>query len=247
MLMALAQSCDDTGTSGDLDNEHEINALFSHDATSGKLTVYVEVWRDGEPFVGATVTLDTIKSVPSAGEGKFATAFNRSEFGDTVQLDVRSVLDAFNFRALVAIPDSFSLDIGALPGGVVRSSTENVKLVWSQSRLEDGYLVVVDPPNTANPSVGYSRVIPPTEYVVEGQLLVATIPNTAFRDSQGVFQPGDYEVWLAAFRGSPINYPILPFALPDEFGENVNRVGVTGSIGAIYIPEKRVLSAVTGD
>lgn len=255
VLSCSVLSCGDTSTKGEVTDKYVINGVLSREAASNKVFATVNMTQNSLPFTAAIVsieapTADSALPVYLVGDaaGRFYKQFQPSSLRDTSYVKVKAAVGTFQFSFPLSVPDTFSFATSGLPNNQVKSSTQQVKILWTHSDWADGYFVVVAPASSGNNAVGYTRVLHSNEYVSEGQYLMATIPNTAFRTTQGEFQTGEYNIWVVAFHDSPITYSGLPFSLPSEFTQNVNITGggITGQIGAMYIAQKTIVTAVAG-
>jgi hypothetical protein len=115
---------------------------------------------------------------------------------------------------------------------------------WRAPRFADGYIIIVKPALTSNQAVGFKAILRPGGYGEDPPYLTTLIPRETFRNTQGEFQPGAFNVWIAAYADSPINIAGLPFVLPVGFAPNLDRAGVTGQVGGLFIGKVVVLTAV---
>lgn len=253
-LLLSILSCGDTSTKGTVNVKYVINGVLSSDAQQNTVYASANMTRNSLPFTTAIVSIaappgDSADPLYLVGDGSgtFTKQFSPNLLHNTSFLKVEEIGSLVPFSFSLSVPDTFSFATSGLANDQVRSS-QDVKLLWTHSTGEDGYFIVVKPSAAASGAVGYSRVLHPLDYSSEGQYLMAMIPNTAFRTTQGNFTTGDYGVWVVAFHDSPIAYTGLPFTLPSEFVPNINRSGggITGQIGAMYIPTKTVITAVAG-
>ena len=252
----IITSCGDTGTNGEVENSWTVNAVLSTDANSGETDAFLALTKDNAPHTASTVTLeatpgDTIPATPpisliGVGDGTYRKTFLPAALRDTTNIKVKSLVDQFQFSFQLSVPDSFSAAIIDLPDNRVLSSTQQVQVRWTTSKFAEGYFVVVQPVSTSNTAVGHKRILRPGDYTQDPPYSSAMIPLETFRNSQGTFQPGAYSVWIAAYHDNPINDEDLPFILPVGFVANVDRVGVTGQIGAVFIAKVLALTAVAG-
>lgn len=242
LISLLVVSCGDTGPSGTVNNRHTINAVVARDAALSTLTAYVEVFRNDEPFPTVATRLfstglDTV-SISSRGDGTFLSSVAPHLIRDTVFLQVLSVLDQFSFQQMIIIPDTFTVQITS-PGSKILRGLGTVNIVWSPAKYASGYIIVVKPTNPASTAKGYVAF-------ASQQATAGAIPASAcaFCDINDNLVVGDYEIYVAAYQGSPIDYPGAKFDMLN-FAANVNRAGVTGKTGAISISRKDVLTVET--
>ncbi|GEM_PF-1847036 len=251
MTAVLVVSCGDTGTSGEVGVKWTVNALLSRDANTGEANVYLALTRNGTAYSAALVDLvapdvdsaDTVV-VTGAGDGTYRKAFSPALLRDTTYLKIESLLDQFQFSYMFTLPESLGIEVVDLPDNRVVSSTQQVQVRWQAPKYAEGYLLVVEPALSTNTAVGYSAILGSGDYVEDPPYLTTMIPQETFRNTQGEFQPGVYNVWISAYMDSPINTTDLPFTLPVGFAPNVNRAGVTGQAGALFIGKVMTLTAV---
>jgi hypothetical protein len=251
MTTALIVSCGDTGTSGDVKTKWTVNAVVAHDANVGQAHAYLALTRDGTAYSAALVTLqapsadsaDTI-SLAGAGDGTYRVTFSPRQLRDTTYIKVESLLDQFQFSYQLSLPESLGIEVVDLPNNLVLASTQQVQLRWQAPKFAKGYILVVQPALSSNLAVGYKKILGSSDYTQDPPYLTTLIPRETFRNTQGVFQPGAFNVWIAAYADSPINTNELPFVLPVGFASNLNRAGVTGQVGGLFIGKKVVLTAV---
>jgi hypothetical protein len=244
-------SCGDTGTDGEVDVKWVVNASVSRDANTGQAGSYLSLTRDGVAYTAALVKLtapagdsaDTI-SLMGGGDGTYRLTFTPQQLRDTTNITVKSLLDQFQFSFQLSVPESLGLEVVGLPDFKVLSSTQQVQVRWIAPKYAEGYILVVQPASTSSSAVGYKRILTPGEYGQDPPYSTALIPNTAFRSTQSEFQAGVYNVWIAAYHDSPINTNQIPFTLPSGFTRNVDRTGITGQIGALFIGRVVNLTAV---
>ncbi len=251
VTMFTLVSCGDTGTKGTVTNNWVIDGLIVRDANVSQASGFASLVRNNQALTAALVTIEapTADSAPSislggVGDGTFRQSFSPSALRDTSMLKVRSLVDEFQFSFQTSVPDTFSATVIGLTGGVVRSTTDNVQIRWNPAAFADGYLIVVTPVSSNNHAIGYSKILVGADYISDPPYLSTLIPREKFRDTQGQFQAGDYDVWIAAYHDEPIDNSVLPFTLPTGFARNVNRTGVTGQIGALSISSMILLTAV---
>jgi hypothetical protein len=251
LTTALAVSCGDTGTNGEVAVKWTLNALLSHDANTGAVNAYLALTRNGTAYSAAIVSLvapaadsaDTI-SLLGGGDGTYRKTFSPGLLYDTTYFKVESLLDQFQFSYLLTLPESLGVEVVDLPDNRVLASTQDVQVRWQAPRYAKGYILVVQPALSSNPAIGYKKILGSSDYTEDPPYLSTLIPREAFRNTQGEFQPGSFNVWIAAYTDSPFNITELPFILPAGFAPNLNRAGVTGQVGGLFIGKKVVLTAV---
>lgn len=233
-------SCGDTSTGGTTKNNWTINILLARNGETGSVNVYAEIFKDSAAFVSAILKVDN-QSVQSLGNGRYTANLDPALLSDTSLISITTPLDPFQFQQLVVVPDTFSFDFEQLPNNQVFSSTNIVNVRWTASDFENvpgGYFIVTEPASSLNSAVGSFNLFSGTQ---------GTIPLDAFRDSQGNYKTGTYNVWVVSRIEQPIASPYIPFTIPDGvFIENIDRVGVTGQYGAIYISPRKTITAVAG-
>ncbi len=240
----LIGSCGDTTPTGEVTDTHVIRFVHALLAEDSRIHSYLTITRNDEPFNLAAIGLyngtDTsaIEVMDRDSDlGTYSASFNDFELDTTLLLrtEINSPTDQFNFSYLLNVPDTFSFAAPGLPDDIVRSSGGAVRLEWTGSRKAHGYFVVIEPADAGNQAAGYNAL-------VSSQTTSVSVPISAFHDNLG-FRDGLYNVWVAAYHDNPVDSPALPFTLPDGFTPNIDRVGVTGQAGAIYVAEKLVLTA----
>jgi hypothetical protein len=251
MVTALVVSCGDTGTSGEVEIKWTVNAMLSYEADAGETSAYLALTRDGAAYSAALVTLEAPASdsvdaisLSGAGDGTYHLDFSPSLLRDTTNIKVKSLLDQFLFSYQISLPESLGIEVVDLPDNRVLASTQQVQIRWKAPRFTDGYILIVQPALSTNSAIGYKKILQTSDYTEDPPYLTTLIPRTAFRSTQDVFQPGTFNVWIAAYADSPINITGLPFVIPVGFAPNLNRAGVTGQIGGLFIGKKVVLTAV---
>ena len=252
-ITLIIASCGDTGTTGDVKVTWTVNAVFSTVADNNQSYAFLALTKDNAAHTAATVTLeatpgDTIPATPpisliGVGDGTFRKTFSPSALRDTTNIKVKSLVDQFQFNFPISMPGSFTDSIIDLPGNVVRSG-ERVQVRWTTSKFADGYFIVVAPVSASNSTaIGYKKILRSADYISDPPYYSTMIPSATFTNSQGEFKIGTYHVWIAAYHDNPINDETLPFILPVGFVANIDRVGVTGQIGAIYVAKVLALTA----
>lgn len=250
-VVAVLTSCGDTGTEGKVDVTWTVNALVAQDANTGQAHSYLALTRDGAAYTAATVKLtappgdsaDTI-SLAGQGDGTYELAFSPRLLRDTTNIYVKAITDQFQFSFQLSVPESLGIEVVGLPDNRVLSTTLQVQVRWLAPKYAEGYCLIVKPAAITSSAVGYQKLLSPGEYGEDPPYLTAMIPMSAFRSTQSEFQPGTYNVWIAAYHDSPINTDQLPFTLPTGFTRNVDRPGVTGQVGALFIGKVLNLTAV---
>jgi hypothetical protein len=115
-----------------------------------------------------------------------------------------------------------------------------VSLEWTPAfpvGSEGGYIMLARQTSGSLTSVGYQETLNGAE---------GTIPTSAFRSLNDEFQPGRYNLWVIARSDQPVSWSGLPVTFDDSvFSENIERVGVSGQFGALYIPPPLEVEAVT--
>ena len=242
----LIGSCGDTTPTGEVTNTHVVRFVHALLAEDGRVHSNLTITRNDEPFNLAAIGLyndtDTLAIAVMGRDselGTYSTSFNDFELDTTLLLrtEINSPTDQFNFSYQLNVPDTFSFAAPGLPGNIVRSNDGTVRLDWTGSRNAHGYFVVIEPAEVGNQAAGYNAL-------VSSQVTSVSVPISAFHDNLG-FRDGPYNVWVVAYHDNPVDSPALPFTLPDGFTPNIDRVGVTGQAGAIYVPQKLVLTAET--
>jgi hypothetical protein len=251
MTTALVVSCGDTGTSGEVKIKWTVNAMLSHDANTGEANAYLALTRDGAAYSAALVTLEApaadsadIISLAGAGDGTYRWTSSPRLLHETTYIKVQSLLDQFQFSYQLSLPESLGIEVVDLPDNRVLASTQQVQVRWRAPRFADGYILIVQQALSSNDAVGFKAILRSGDYTQDPPYLTTLIPRTAFRNTQDVFQPGAFNVWIAAYADSPINTTQLPFVLPVGFAPNLDRAGVTGQVGGLFIGKKVVLTAV---
>ena len=244
--LLLLNSCgDDTGPTGEVKDTHVVRFVHALLAEDGLVHSYLEVTRNDEPFNTAAVSVyNDIDTLPLAllvrdsDLGTYSGSFNDFDLDSSrlIKTQLTTPVDEFSFSHQLNMPDTFSFAAPGQPGNMVRASDGTVQLDWTASRKAHGYFVIVKPALSSNPAAGYAAL-------VSSQVTSTSIPISAFQSNQG-FQVGAYDVWVVAYQDNPIDSPDLPFTLPDGFTNDIDRVGVTGRAGAVFVPEKLVLTAV---
>ncbi|MFH2056155.1 MAG: hypothetical protein ABIJ61_09375 [bacterium] len=245
LSLLLLNSCGDTTPNGEVKDTHVIRFVHALLAEDGHVHSYLEITRNGEPFNLAAIGLyndsDTLPMglmARDSEQGTYSGSFNDFDLDTTrlIRTELNTPTDQFTFSHQLNMPDTFSFAAPGQPGNLVRSSDGTVPLEWTASRKAHGYFVIVEPASSSNQAAGYAAL-------VNSQVNSVSVPMTAFQDNLG-FRVGEYNVWVVAYQDNPIDSPALPFTLPAGFTADINRVGVTGQAGAIYVPEKLVLTAV---
>ncbi len=233
-------SCGDTSTDGNTRDNWEINVLLARNGETGFVNVYAEIFKNDVAFISAILKVDE-QSVQSLGNGRYSGNIDPSLLEDTSEISITTPIDAFQFKQLVVVPDTFSFDFEQLPSNQVFSSTSVVNVRWNASDFEGmqgAYFIVTEPTSSSNTAVGSFDLFSGNQ---------GSIPPDAFRDSQGNFKTGTYNAWVVSRIGQPIASPNIPFTIKEGvFSQNISRVGVTGQYGAIYISPRRILTAVAG-
>lgn len=233
-------SCGDTSTNGTTKSNWKINVLLARNGETGFVNVYAEIFKNEAAFISAILKVDD-QPIQSLGNGRYSANINPDLLADTSLITITTPLDPFQFQQLIVVPDTFTFSFAQLPDNQVFSSTNVVNVVWTASDFENvagGYFIVTEPSSALNDAVGSFSLVSGTH---------GTIPRDAFRDSQGNYKTGTYNVWVVSRIEQPIASPNIPFTIPDAFfTENIDRVGVTGQIGAIYISPRKTITAVAG-
>ncbi|MGB5107689.1 MAG: hypothetical protein WBP29_09325 [Candidatus Zixiibacteriota bacterium] len=233
-------SCGDSSTDGQPRNNWEINVLLARNGETGFVNVYAEIFKNDAAYPSAVLKIDDLV-VPSEANGHYVVRLSPSSLSDTSEISITTSLESFQFMAAIVVPDTFSFNFDQLPDNQVFSSTDVVSVHWNGSDFKGmtgGYFIVTEPTSSVSTAVGSFDLFAATQ---------GSIPRDAFRDSQGNFQLGAYNVWVVSRIEQPINSPNIPFTIPSGvFSQNVERVGVTGQIGAIYISPRKTVTAVAG-
>ncbi|MBK7092681.1 MAG: hypothetical protein IPH59_13335 [bacterium] len=236
----LLVSCGDTSTDGNTKSNWKINMLLARNGETGFVNVYAEIFKNDAAFISAVLKVDDLP-VQSLGNGKYSANLDPDLLSDTSLISITTPLDPFQFQQMIVVPDTFTFNFEQLPSNQVFSSTNVVNVVWTASDFENvtgSYFIVTEPSSSLNSAVGSFNLISGTQ---------GTIPRDAFRDSQGTYKTGTYNVWVVSRIEQPIASPNIPFTIPDGvFVENIDRVGVTGQIGSIYISPRKTITAVAG-
>ncbi len=239
-VVVLLTACGGTSPNGDVKNNWEIYGTITHNGSTGIVSVYVEIYRDGEAFVLGAVKLDDLNVNP-IGDGTYVGNFALADLDSlksSVELDITTSIDDFHFQQLVDVPDAFEFEANGLTDDQVFSNTM-VNLEWTSAfsgSADAGYMLLAKQTSGSMTAVGYQETLGGLE---------GTIPTDAFRNSAGDFQAGNYNLWVVARSQQPIYHNGLPIQFDDSvFSENIDRVGVTGQIGALYIPAPLQVTAV---
>lgn len=236
----MLTACGDTSTDGTVESDWKINILLARNGETGFVNVYAEIFKNDAAYISAILKVDDL-GVQSLGNGEYSANLDPDLLSDTSLISVTTPLDPFQFQQLIVVPDTFSFDFEQLPNGQVFSSTNVVNVRWTASDFENvagGYFIVTEPSSSSNNAVGSFDLFSGTQ---------GTIPRDAFRDSQGNYKTGTYNVWVVSRIEQPIQSPNIPFTIPSGvFVENIDRVGVTGQFGAIYISPRKTITAVAG-
>ena len=239
-LSVTLLSCGDTSTGGTTRDDWKINFLLARNGETGFVSVYAEIFKNNVAFISAVLKVDD-QAVTSQGDGRYTANLDPGLLKDTSEVSITTPLDQFQFKQLIVVPDTFSFNFDQLPNNQVFSATTVVNVRWNASDFEGvqgSYFIVTEPTSAANTAVGGFELFSGNQ---------GSISRDAFRDSQGNFKTGTYNVWVVSRIEQPIASPNIPFTIPDGvFSENLERVGVTGQFGAIYISPRKTVTAVAG-
>jgi hypothetical protein len=203
--------------------EHEftVNGVVVKDMNSGKDIAYFAVLRNGDPFDGAVVKVNS-DTLDNQGNGNYyLDGFPLFNYGQNVSISISSAADEFSLITSRQIPGSFEItDINPDP---VRSSVaEDVKLYGTASVGAKGYFTSVIRPDGGD---GYTGLISLGE-ITQG----AEIPRSTFGEG-GAFITGTYQFYAVAYDGGFVYYPGMEFNLPAGLPSG-NLSGASGTIGA---------------
>ncbi len=203
-------SCGDTSTDGNTKSNWKINILLARNGETGFVNVYAEIFKNDAAFISAILKVDN-QGVQSLGNGKYSANLDPGLLSDTSLISITTPLDPFQFQQLIVVPDTFSFDFEQLPNGQVFSSTNVVNVRWTASDFENvagSYFIVTEPSSSSNSAVGSFDLFSGTQ---------GTIPRDAFRDSQGNYKVGTYNVWVVSRIEQPIQSPNIPFTIPRRY------------------------------
>ena len=218
------------------DFEFTINGVVVKDMNSGKDIAYFSILRNGDPFAGAVVMVNS-DTLENEGNGNyFLDGFPLFNYGQTVLINISSAADDFDLSASRQMPGSF--EITEINWPTIRSAQSHlVRVTYSISTGASGYFYSVVKPDGSD---GFTTVIEPSQF---GE---TPIQRDAFLDELGEFETGTYQVFLVAYNPSFLYYPGMEFYVPGGLPSG-NLSGANGTIGAGVVAASASIEAEPGD
>jgi hypothetical protein len=173
------------------------------------------------PVSGATVTLNG-GAVGERISGLYFKPGAGLQYLARYDLDVMTA-DGKHITAHGFLPDSFDL---VTPHEGDSFGLEQIDVAWTASESAETYIVGCDPVDTASTAQGWSDSRTDTS---------CQIPVSAFKDSLGVFVPGDYVVGVTAVNGGWKKSGL------DLFLSGGNVSGAVGVFGCAVYPQPAVI------
>jgi len=240
MIAVMVVACTSTNPTGEIQTTWKVNGTIAHNGSDNRVTVYIEIFRNDEAFISGVVSVAD-QSVRSLGDGTYFGNFSIADLDSlksALQIKISTPVDQFQFQQQVDVPDAFTFAANGLTNNQIFSSTM-VNLEWGTAfpaGSDGGYMLLAKQTSGSLSARGYQETLNGSE---------GTIPTDAFRSANGDFQAGTYNLWVVARSQQPVYFSGLPISFDDSvFSENIDRVGVTGQIGALYIPPPLEVTAV---
>jgi len=236
LCMILSLSCGGKVTTRTTPEEYKfsINGVVVKDMDMGKDIAYFAVLRDGNPFEGAVVTVDSDTLVNQGNGNYYLEGFPLFGFGDNVSIHISSADDGFTLSTSVLMPGSFQITDINHPT-VTSAQANDVVISFSLSENASGYFKSIVRPDGTN---GYTALIPAIEF------RETPIDRVAFGEVPD-FITGTYQITLVSYRTSFVYYPGMEFYLPDGLPAD-NITGANGTIGAGVVAPSASIEAVPG-
>ncbi len=226
-IVALATgfvSCDgDLVKPTTVDRSHTLEALLVHDMDSGLSHINLTLTRGGTDLTTAIVTLGGLTI--SSDSTDYFRQFTTGQFPAGASYSLR-VIDStiMDTTLTITLPGSFNIvDAG------FRNFTGSAEAVsWTGSTGTDGYIIATTTPPGASTTDGYELFISGT--------LEGTIPPDAFNYLSNRIE-GLHTIYLASYKGTPMDSADLPFDIPATGGptNNLATENLTGRIGGMVI------------
>ncbi|UCB52355.1 MAG: hypothetical protein JSV10_10300 [Candidatus Zixiibacteriota bacterium] len=236
LLIVFFFSCGGKVVTRPPDDEHEftVNGVVVKDMNLGKDIAYFSILRDGNPFAGAIVKVDS-DTLEDQGNGNYymegAPLFG---FQQTVSLSISAEGTDLNVATSVMIPGSFFIE--ELPANdQFNVGGHEVPVQWDASAQASGYFLSV-----AAPTGALGQTV-----LDEGNDRAETISPDAFRDVQGELVEGFYDVYVVAYDKSFVYYPGIVFQLPAGLPSG-NVTGANGTIGAGVVAPLTTIEVTSG-
>lgn len=236
LLIIVSLSCGGKVTTRTTPEEYKftINGVVVKDMDLGKDVAYFSILRDGNPFEGAVVTVDS-DTLVNQGNGNYdLEGYPLFGFGDNVSIHISSADDGFTLSTSVLMPGSFQITDINHPT-ITSAQSDDVRISFSLSAGASGYFKSIVRPDGSN---GSTALIPATEIGQTG------IDADAFYEGLS-FVTGTYQVFLVSYRESLVHYPGMEFYLPDGLPAD-NITGANGTIGAGVVAPPASIEAVPG-
>ena len=236
LLIIVSLSCGGKVTTRTTPEEYKftINGVVVKDMDLGKDIAYFSILRDGNPFEGAVVTVDS-DTLVNQGNGNYdLEGYPLFGFGDNVSIHISSADDGFTLSTSVLMPGSFQItDINYTT--ITSAKADEVVIYFSLSENASGYFKSIVRPDGTN---GYTALIPALEFRQTG------IDRIAFGE-EPEFITGTYQIILVSYRTSFVYYPAMEFYLPVGLPSG-NISGANGTIGAGVVAPSASIEAVPG-
>jgi hypothetical protein len=139
------------------DFEFTINGVVVKDMNSGKDIAYFSILRDGDPYAGAVVMVNS-DTLENEGNGNyFLEGFPLFNYGQNVSINVSSTADDFDLSTSRQIPGSFEItDINHTT--ITSALSDDVRVSFSTSSGASGYFYSAVRPDGSD---GFTAVIEP--------------------------------------------------------------------------------------
>jgi hypothetical protein len=237
LATVLLTGCTNTSPNGTVGTNWKVHGTIAYDGSRNRVDVYVEIYKDNVAFISALVFVDDQK-INSVGDGTYFGFFDPDSLSSPSLLKISTPVDQFQFQQQVQVPSPFTFEANGLTNNQVFSNTM-VNLQWTPAfgvGAQGEYMLLAKQTSGSMTALGYQQLLTGAE---------GTIPTDAFRSLNGDFQTGTYSLWVVAVSQQPISYGGFSTTFADSvFTENIDRIGVTGKIGALYIPSPLQVTAV---
>jgi hypothetical protein len=235
LLIIFFFSCGGKVVTRPPDDQHEftINGVVLKDMNTGKDIAYFAILKNGDPFDGALVKVNS-DTLDNQGNGNYyLEGFPLFDFGQNVSISISSAADQFSLITSRQMPGSFQItDINYTT--VTSALSDDVRVTFGTSGGASGYFYSVVKPDGSD---GFTAVIQPNQF---GD---TPIQRDAFYDGLDVFITGTYQVFLVAYGFSFLYYPSMEFYVPGGLPSG-NLSGANGTIGAGVVAASVSIEAV---
>ncbi len=231
VVVLLFASCGDDRPTDSNGDGYTVSGLLFYNCQTGSSLAYFQLLKEGSAVTGASIKVnDRVLLYQSNGVYAAENPLLNLVTGDTATVEILDPDGNTLLDERYPVPDTFSVEVVSPANRLYTSGF--VLVDFTPSALSGGYIVTVDPADTAEAAAPFAQ------YVTSGVTSTQIGPE-AFQESDGTEVPGQYDIYILAYNGTFISIQSAFFPLPSQLPTgNVDEENLTGTIGVGTLSKK---------